>query len=243
MKNILSIVLLAFTMVFVGCDSDQEKNNYKALNPKLREVVVNDVVQTSAYTYLEFEENSDVYWAAVSRRDDIRKGDVFYFDNWMEMKNFTSKELDKTFESIYFIEVISNQPFSAKQQLAPQKQGSSTMGNMEIGVVAPVEGGITIAELYANKEKYKGQKVKVRGQVVKFTAAVMQKNWIHLQDGTADGNDFDLTITTNAIVEVGDVAILEGTVVLDKDFGYGYSYEVLMENAVLLGVEKTISTQ
>jgi hypothetical protein len=59
----------------------------------------------------------------------------------------------------------------------------------------------------------------------------MGKNWIHVQDGSEFNGEFDLTITTNAVAEVGQTITFEGTIALDKDFGYGYVYSILMEDA------------
>jgi hypothetical protein len=59
----------------------------------------------------------------------------------------------------------------------------------------------------------------------------MGKNWVHIQDGTEYQGGFDLTITTDGQVAVGETVTFEGKIVLDKDFGYGYSYPVLMEEA------------
>ena len=61
----------------------------------------------------------------------------------------------------------------------------------------------------------------------------MNKNWVHLQDGTKDGTNFDLTITTLDSVKAGDIVVFEGKVTLDKDFGAGYFYEVILEDAKL----------
>lgn len=94
-----------------------------------------------------------------------------------------------------------------------------------------VEGGITIAELFKKKAKYEGKTVKIKGVVKKFTDQIMNKNWIHLQDGTEFEGKFDLTITSQETVKIGDVIIIEGKIALNKDFGYGYNYDVLMEEA------------
>ena len=59
----------------------------------------------------------------------------------------------------------------------------------------------------------------------------MGRNWVHLQDGTGDADNYDLTVTTNDDASVGDVATFEGTIALKKDFGSGYFYEVIMEQA------------
>ena len=97
--------------------------------------------------------------------------------------------------------------------------------------VSPASGGITIGTLYAKKADYSGKMVKIKGKVVKFSPEIMGKNWIHIQDGTETMGDFDLTVTTMANVKVGDVITIEGKVALDKDFGAGYFYKVIVEDA------------
>jgi hypothetical protein len=92
------------------------------------------------------------------------------------------------------------------------------------------EGCITIADLLDNKKSYSGKIVKIKGQVTKFNQSIMGRNWVHIQDGSAYRGDFDLTITTDVVAPIGDTLTFEGTIVLDQDFGYGYKYDVLMEN-------------
>jgi hypothetical protein len=100
--------------------------------------------------------------------------------------------------------------------------------------VEKAEGGFTIAEVYARKADLAGKKVKIRGQVVKVSSGIMGKNWIHIQDGTKEGDHFDLTITTAEIVIAGDVASFEGTLAVNKDFGAGYFYSVIVEDATVV---------
>lgn len=97
--------------------------------------------------------------------------------------------------------------------------------------IEPCEGCITLANLAENKKSFSGKVIKIRGQVTKYNPAIMDKNWVHLQDGTDYRNEFDLTLTTDIGVEVGDIVTFEGRIVLDKDFGYGYKYTILMEDA------------
>ena len=73
--------------------------------------------------------------------------------------------------------------------------------------------------------------MKVRGKVVKFTPEIMGKNWIHLQDGTGAAGTNDLTVTTSAMAKKGDTVVISGALVIDKDFGYGYAYDVIIEDA------------
>ena len=78
-----------------------------------------------------------------------------------------------------------------------------------------------------------GKTAKIKGQVTKYTPAVMGKNWIHIQDGSDFNGKFDLTVTSLNDVKVGDVVTLEGKISLNKDLGYGYFFDVIMEDAVL----------
>jgi hypothetical protein len=77
--------------------------------------------------------------------------------------------------------------------------------------------------------------VVVRGKVVKYNPGIMGKNWIHLRDGSgaaADGTN-DVLVTTAHQAKLGDVLTVKGVVRTDKDFGSGYSYKVLIEEATL----------
>jgi len=98
-------------------------------------------------------------------------------------------------------------------------------------VVEPCADCITIAKLFADKQSYSGKVVKIKGKVTKFNPQIMGKNWVHMQDGSEFGGEFDLTITTPVQISVGETVTFEGKIALDKDFGYGYFYKVLMEDA------------
>jgi hypothetical protein len=101
--------------------------------------------------------------------------------------------------------------------------------------IAQPAGGTSIAEVWANRQALAGQTVTVRGKVVKFHAAIMNRNWLHLQDGTGQPGDgtHDLAITTNDVANIGDVVTATGTVGVDKDFTAGYKYGVIVEGARL----------
>ncbi len=101
-------------------------------------------------------------------------------------------------------------------------------------VVEPCDGCVTIASLIENKKSYSGKVIKVKGKVTKFNPEIMEKNWIHIQDGSEFDGGFDLTITTDATANVGDTLTFEGKIALDKDFGYGYVYNVLMEEGKIV---------
>ena len=97
--------------------------------------------------------------------------------------------------------------------------------------VEKASGGVTVAEIYGQSAGLAGQNVTLRGRVVKFTPNIMGTNWIHVQDGTGSQGTHDLTVTTSATVQVGDMVVVKGAVTVDKDFGAGYRYAVIIENA------------
>lgn len=93
----------------------------------------------------------------------------------------------------------------------------------------------TVAEIFAKGSGLKGKKVKIKGQVVKFSPQIMEKNWLHLQDGTGDPlkNTHDLVVTSAGKAEKGEIVTVEGVLAADKDFGAGYKYAVIVEDAAI----------
>ncbi len=90
----------------------------------------------------------------------------------------------------------------------------------------------TIAEIFAQRQALKDKTVTVRGKVVKYTAGVMGKNWIHLRDGTGTaGKDNDVTVTSQDAAAKGDVIVVQGKVALDQDIGMGTPYPVIIQDA------------
>jgi hypothetical protein len=229
-------ILTAITsLMFVACQSNQSSNSASQEQPGVHKVVVKEVIQTSNYTYLLVTEKDAETWLALPLME-AKAGDTYYYTGGFEMTDFESKELGRIFKSVYFLESVSTSPdeLTADPVNFAHSKGSVTTEKKHVDV-QPAPGGITIAELFANKDSYAGKTVRIRGQVTKFNAAIMKMNWIHLQDGTDNSGKYDLTATTDIEAEVGDVITLEGTVALNKDFGYGYAYEILLENAVLIG--------
>jgi len=211
----------------------------QVINSKFHKIIVKEILQVSSYTYLFVDEGTENKWLAVPYFD-AKVGGVYYYKGGMEMVNFKSKELNKTFESVYFISAIYDNPFEEEKtsykhasDADVKKEGKQINGRLNLKL-EPFEGSISIAELFENKNKYAGKKVKIKGQVTKYSAQVMSKNWIHLQDGTDYDSNFDLTFTSNVEVNVGDIVTLEGIVSIDKDFGYGYFYSLIIENSILI---------
>ncbi|HAQ21615.1 MAG TPA: hypothetical protein DCR40_20655 [Prolixibacteraceae bacterium] len=228
-------VILALLVGFSGCVKKNKVPTAQNLaNPAMHQVKVEEVIQTSGYTYLRVTENGAENWIAVNRQE-AAIGETYYYEEALEMKNFQSKELNRSFETIYFVQGISNQPIAPKAEMQQaMKPVKPALAKKEGISVAPADNGLSIAKLYADRNDFAGKTIRMKGQVVKINDEVMGKNWIHIQDGTNDGENFDLTITTLDKVTMDDVVTFEGTIGLKKDFGYGYFYELIMEDAKLV---------
>ena len=93
---------------------------------------------------------------------------------------------------------------------------------------------ISIEELIKNKEKYGNQTVRLKGEVSKYNPSIMNTNWIHLKDGTSFNGKSDVTATSTTEVKLGDTISIEGKVTLNKNFGSGYVYDIIIENATII---------
>ena len=91
----------------------------------------------------------------------------------------------------------------------------------------------TIEALYQEKAELSGHQVQLHGKIVKVNNAIMNRNFLHLQDGTGKDGSNDLTITSQDTADVGDEVVVTGTITVDKDFGAGYTYPILLEQATV----------
>jgi hypothetical protein len=230
---ILSAAVLA-VVLFFQLRGEKKIDN---LAPGVHQVKAEEVLQTGNYTYVRVSEARQDYWCAINRTE-IEVGKTYFWLKGWEMTQFHSKELNRDFPSIFFLETLSEKPILS---VNPMIEGSPMAGGSMAGrqkvdekqgiSVEKAEGGITIGELYANRKSYAGKSVKVRGEVVKFSRQIMNRNWVHVQDGTKDGGGYDLVVTTQDSIPVGAIGLFEGVISLDVDFGSGYTYDVIMVDA------------
>jgi len=105
---------------------------------------------------------------------------------------------------------------------------------VDLSGIAKADGGKTVAEVFAEKASLAGKPVAVRGKVVKVNSGIMGKNWLHVRDGSGTEGTNDLTVTTaDELPALGATVVVIGPVTLDKDFGMGYAYDVIVEDAVI----------
>jgi hypothetical protein len=203
-------------------------------------------IDAAPYSYLKLSTNSGEVWAAVPQTE-ADKGSEVTVVNAFPMKDFESKTLKRKFDVVYFGTVSGGEPSAPPAAGAmppghppvsggaPQGPGPGAPNEVKDVKVAKASGpdARTVAEIHAQHTALKEKPVAVQGKVVKFNAGIMGKNWIHLRDGSgsAEKGDNDITVTTQEQATVGDVVTAKGTVRLDKDFGAGYHYAVIIEDA------------
>lgn len=201
---------------------------------------VMEVKNVDSYTYLRLKTKDGETWVAVSTAA-VKKGAQVTIENTMIMNNFESKTLKKTFPTIIFGSLGG-----AAGAASPSALGAK-MAMLTAPDAAPIKvdkatgaNAYTVADVVSKSVQLKDKPVKVNGQVVKYNAGIMGKNWVHLRDGsgTSAKNDNDILVTTAASAKVGDLVTASGVVRNDKDFGAGYSYKVLIEEATLAPLKK-----
>lgn len=226
MRHLLIAVLI---VMVAGCGNNSGDG--------LTTIKVKEVEQVANYTYLLVKGKGPEYWVAVPTME-ASVGETYQYQGGMVMEDFYSEELEKSFDKVVFLEALFSEKGSSEQESTPLEQGSQqldyeamvTIEKSDVEVAAG-KGTVSIADLFSNPGTYEGKPVRVKGEVTKFNAAIMQLNWVHIQDGTEYEGKFDLTATSLESFEVGSVVTLDGILALNKDFGYGYSYEILLEEA------------
>jgi hypothetical protein len=113
----------------------------------------------------------------------------------------------------------------------PASAAAKPPAKIDFSGIKKADGGLTVAEVYQQKAKLEKKQVTFRGKVVKYNAQVMNKNWAHVQDGTGTPGANDITVTTADAAQTGDTVLVRGTIVLNKDYGYGYKYDLVVEDA------------
>ena len=211
-----------FTAVMVVCLAIGAGFPLAAQKAHGKDVHKGEVLETmdsGGYTYVKFREQGKEKWAA-ARLFQVKKGDTIEFSKAAPMTNFHSPKLKKTFESIFFVGTVKvngkvpgsgNSPHNANLPAghAPIGNKSASKAKKPVvvkpGTIQKVEGGYTVAQLYAGKDSLNGKQIKVRGRVVKFNSNIMGKNWLHIKDGSGNTGTNDLTVTTQQNASVGDL--------------------------------------
>ena len=195
-----------------------------------------ETMDAGPYTYLRLQTAKGETWAAVPKVA-VQKGQQVTIQGPMTMTQFESRTLQRTFDTIVFGSLAGVGAASSEQELLAAHSGTAKAGDVEAKPVAKATGpqGRTVAEVVVQRTQLNGKTAAVHGTVVKFAAGIMDRNWLHVRDGTgsAAAKTNDLLVTTQQTAAVGDVVLVRGVVRTNQDFGAGYSYDVLIEDATL----------
>ncbi len=234
MRFTASLPLLALPLLVVGCRPKPAAPKVAAPLPPgmpLKGKVI-ERIDAAPYSYLRLDTGAGEAWAAVPQTSAGKDAEVTVVGA-MAMQNFDSKSLNRRFALVYFgtlQDPVGSSTPTIQHALAAQGPSDVQVPHT---AKAPGAEGRTVEELFAQRDSLKDKPVAVQGQVVKVNLGIMGKNWLHLRDGSGQGPTADLTVTTAAKAEVGDVVIARGVLRLDRDFGAGYKYNVVLEDAKL----------
>lgn len=184
-----------------------------------------ETMNAGGYTYMKVRESGAPYWVAVTMTP-VKAGDRITFSEEMWMPNFKSRSLDRTFEKIMFASIHNAPAHDAIPDSVTNAQTPKT-------VIAKTGDTLHIEEVFAKRQSLAGKTVAVRGKVTKVSRGIMKRNWVHIEDGTGGAMSDDLVFTTTDPVTVtaGETVIATGTATVNKDFGYGYFYPILIEKS------------
>ena len=219
-------------------DSDEHdhSNDKKSFSNEVHTVIVDEVLPATKYVYIHVSEGVEKYWVATALKE-ITVGETYFFKGGLLKTNFESKEYNRMFERIYLVSQFVpakhgvNTP-NASEMTTPSSNQNNKGTVKTVNKIEKAAGSISIAELVNNYQKYEGQTVQLSGECVKINPQIMGRNWIHLKDGSKD--DYDLVITSDVFVREGSVITIKAKVVLNKDYGAGYNYDLILEDGILV---------
>ncbi len=252
MRIIINLLLVVTIFSFAGKASIAAEPASPGATPGSITGTILETMDAGSYTYMRMKTPTGEIWAAVNRTT-VKKGLEVTVVNAVPMDGFESKTLKRKFDHIVFGSLGTGasgaagfSPLGSGHASPAGKEAQATMAEQHAAVAnAPVSAGEikvkkaegsdgkTVAEIFAAKASLKDATVAVRGKVVKYNPGIMGKNWIHIRDGSGsrEKKDDDITVTTLDTVAVGNVVLVQGTVHLERDFGSGYTYAVIIEDA------------
>jgi ribosomal protein S17 len=202
-----------------------------------------ETMNAATYTYVLLDTGTKKVWAAAPQFA-VKVGDTVSVADGMPMMNYQSKTLNRTFDVVYFSGNVSVNGAPMSPAAAPSADlpkghpptdaVAKAPATPDLSGIKRAANGQTVAEIYDGKARLADKSVAVRGRVVKFNAMIMGKNWLHVRDGSGAEGTNDLTVTTATKVKVGDLVLVTGVLKTDRDFGGGYKYSLIVEDATVV---------
>ena len=251
-RFMVAVCVLAFVSFGVHASPKQESAMPPAQTPSavkssqedvLLSGTVAETMNSGGYTYIKLDMGGKARWVAIPLTE-VKAGQQVKLQPGIEMGNFTSKTLNKTFDNIIFSGGLasgSSGGAAGKSAMALHSGNTGSKG----AAAKPAEkikvekatgpDAYTVGEIHEKTSALHEKTAVVKGKVVKVSEGIMGKNWIHIQDGSGEASmgTNKLVATSQDLPAVGDIITLKGTIYKDKDFGAGYKYAVIMEQAVI----------
>lgn len=205
------------TGVFEKTDQKSQNENF---SDQVKQIKVLETLPTEKYIYLRVNDGSEEFWVATGKQN-IRVGEKYFFKDGLLKTNFESKEYNRVFDKVYLVSKLV-----AVDHSKNKPPNSSTVTSTKHA------NSISIKELISQADVLEGKEVQITGKCTKINPNIMGRNWIHLKDGTQD--DYDLVLTSNQIIPQGHVVTIKGVLRRNLDFGAGYKYDILIEDAIMI---------
>jgi len=217
------------TKIFSDPKGETPKSDHASSH---REVHVLEMLEGERYQYLRVRMADQSETWLVTRKGDFAAGGHYVFHQGLYKTNYHSTEFDRTFDEIYLVSDLglAEDEHGSNDSRKPTVQAGKEIEKPKQALEVP-EGSVSIRDLITNSDQYVNQQVQVTGRVVKVNPNIMDRNWVHLADGTM--NSFDFVLTTNETVPTGHELTFVGTFRTDRDFGAGYTYDFIVEEARL----------
>jgi hypothetical protein len=208
-------------------ESPENPGAMQATSQEVLVGVVREHTDVSQYTYLRLATDAGETWAAVYRAP-VKDGATVTVEHASAIHKFHSRELGRDFETIWFGMLPGYETAPATGAAA----GKGAAAGAAAAVALP-PGTLSIADLASKAASLEGTQATVAGKVVKENEGIMGRNWIHIQDGTGSATDKtnDVLVTTDGTAKVGDAIVATGKVRTKQDFGSGYAYDFMLEQA------------
>lgn len=191
--------------------------------------------EVTGYTYLKVDENGTKRWVAIAKAP-VSVGDRIGYDTRTVIRHFKSKSLGREFDEVVF----ANDVYLPAKRQAPSSMKAAIAKDIEAVEETMQTKGFkekpfyTVEEMHRWRRQLAGKEVQIKAKVYKVSRQIMKRDWVHLGDGTGSEQKLtdDIVFTAKkADVKAGDEVVAKAKIVVDKDFGYGYFYRVMGEDA------------
>ena len=234
-KTIATVTILAGTALFAAGTEAAKAQQAAEQRGEIHYGKILEKKEVMGYDYLYVSEDGRKRWVAIANAP-VEAGETIGYDTRTVMKHFKSKSLGRVFDEIVF----ANEVYLPTTHKAPSSMKAMLTKDIEVAKETmqvkdfKEKPFYTVEELHRWRRQLAGKEVRIRAKVYKVSRQIMKRDWVHLGDGTGDEKKLtdDIVFTAKkADVKAGDEVVAKAKIVVDKDFGYGYFYRVMGENA------------